>query len=189
MVVLLPVFIFATFVILTLVKGDRKTTGTPRETVELFGKLLDKNDKASMEEFVRTVPALYRKQINARAPQFRNNGSPRPGHVIRETNTLREAPPAEPTDIPRSSVNTTKLLDKVARGYLFEQNRYIKQIGEVIEKDNQAIVSAAIASKTDENISFPTKFWLVREKDGQWRIFQITDFEMNPQWAQSTSLR
>ena len=184
-VYLLLSFVLGTFLILTLVKESQKPDD-PRETVEFFGKLLEKGDKHALEDWVTTEPLLYRRQQFDRLAKLREKmpisepaASDDPD-VLKQSNELRP-----PEEIPRHTVNTAKLLKKIGRDGLFD-DFLIKEVREVTQKDDQAIVDVLLAKRTDKTGGgYPTKFWLHKEKDGQWRIFLITNFEFNRQWANS----
>lgn len=156
------------------------------ETVEMFFQLNEKSDTVAMREFVTNQPPIFLDQMVARARRNATLNAEKVKEIekklkinsnITQEPSVGEAYPKAPY------YSKIEIVNELTKWFVFKDKTYLKQITEVVQNENEARISVDFGSRTKNEYTIPTKFWLYKENDGKWRIFLIQNMVMNEEFA------
>lgn len=164
----------------------------PTETLNSYFKFMEQGNKKALEGYVTTTPEIYKKQLYEKA----NKADERPiisdqhnttNNPYKMSNNSESRPRESDFVTPSDLRSRAELVNDICPAYMFSQKRYLKEIVQVWQKDNQARISVILGSRIPEAGywgDIPTSFYLQRESSGRWKIFLMQTMVINENYAQ-----
>ena len=165
----------------------------PTETLSNYFQFMERINRKAMEDYVTATPEIYRRQLyeNARKADVRTIISDQRNNLMmsnsgKMSNNSESRPSESEYSILLDLRSKARLVDDISPNYMFLQKRFLKEIVQIWQKDNQARVSVILGSRIPEGGwgDIPTSFYLYKESNGKWRIFLMQTMVVNKNYAQ-----